>query len=201
MTEVCIHILFLFLYWITRYVVGQYPRFLRAHWKFLKTVVNKLFEFMHETHPGVQVDYILVKLNYCVVLMLVMYFSNILFSLGIFLAWSLFQDMACDTFLKIVQKCKRKFVILQVTFDSLHLLRLCLFIHSFYLFLDFRFKMFNVFSCSQVGESEPFVSELLTSLPTTIADLEPHQIHSFYESVSSLCCPTYNVIMFVNPLI
>lgn len=36
------------------YVVGQYPRFLRQHWKFLKTVVNKLFEFMHETHPGVQ---------------------------------------------------------------------------------------------------------------------------------------------------
>ncbi|CAJ2633415.1 unnamed protein product [Trifolium pratense] len=28
------------------YVVGQYPRFLRAHRKFLKTVVNKLFEFM-----------------------------------------------------------------------------------------------------------------------------------------------------------
>ena len=40
---------------IARYVVGQYPRFLRAHWKFLKTVVNKLFEFMHEMHPGVQV--------------------------------------------------------------------------------------------------------------------------------------------------
>lgn len=58
------------------YVVGQYPRFLRAHWKFLKTVVNKLFEFMHETHPGV-------------------------------------QDMACDTFLKIAQKCRHKFVILQ----------------------------------------------------------------------------------------
>jgi hypothetical protein len=35
--------------------VGQYPRFLRAHWRFLKTVVNKLFEFMHEPHPGVQV--------------------------------------------------------------------------------------------------------------------------------------------------
>ncbi|XP_024969323.1 protein EXPORTIN 1A isoform X1 [Cynara cardunculus var. scolymus] len=95
------------------YVVGQYPRFLRAHWKFLKTVVNKLFEFMHETHPGV-------------------------------------QDMACDTFLKIVQKCKRKFVIVQV------------------------------------GENEPFVSELLTTLPTTIADLEPHQIHTFYESVGQM---------------
>ncbi len=60
-----------------RYVVGQYPRFLRNHWKFLKTVVNKLFEFMHETHPGV-------------------------------------QDMACETFLKICHKCKRKFVQVQV---------------------------------------------------------------------------------------
>lgn len=58
------------------YIVGQYPRFLRAHWKFLKTVVNKLFEFMHEHHPGV-------------------------------------QDMACDTFLKIAQQCKRKFMIPQ----------------------------------------------------------------------------------------
>lgn len=61
-----------------RYVVGQYPRFLRNHWKFLKTVVNKLFEFMHETHPGV-------------------------------------QDMACETFLKICLKCKRKFVQIQVS--------------------------------------------------------------------------------------
>lgn len=60
------------------YVVGQYPRFLRAHWRFLKTVVYKLFEFMHEKHPGV-------------------------------------QDMACDTFLKICQKCKRRFIQLQMT--------------------------------------------------------------------------------------
>lgn len=36
------------------YVVGQYYGFLNTHWKFLKTVVNKLFEFMHELHPGVQ---------------------------------------------------------------------------------------------------------------------------------------------------
>jgi exportin-1 len=54
------------------YIVGQYPRFLHSHWKFLTTVIQKLFEFMHETHPGV-------------------------------------QDMACDTFLKIVKKCKPKF--------------------------------------------------------------------------------------------
>ena len=36
------------------HVVGQHPRFLRAHWKFCKTVVFNLFEFMHETFPGVQ---------------------------------------------------------------------------------------------------------------------------------------------------
>ena len=59
------------------YVVGQYPRFLRQHWKFLKTVVNKLFEFMHEKFEGV-------------------------------------QDMACDTFLKICVKCRRRFVMLQI---------------------------------------------------------------------------------------
>ncbi|KAI8062519.1 CRM1 C terminal-domain-containing protein [Gongronella butleri] len=58
------------------YTVGQYPRFLKAHWKFLKTVVTKLFEFMHESHEGV-------------------------------------QDMACDTFIKISQKCARYFVELQ----------------------------------------------------------------------------------------
>ena len=55
------------------YIIGQYPRYLRAHWKFLKTVVYKLFEFMHETHEGV-------------------------------------QDMACDTFIKIADKCKIHFV-------------------------------------------------------------------------------------------
>ena len=35
------------------YVVGQYPRFLKQHWKFLRTVCYKLFEFMHESHEGV----------------------------------------------------------------------------------------------------------------------------------------------------
>jgi exportin-1 len=95
------------------YVVGQYPRFLRAHWKFLKTVVNKLFEFMHETHEGV-------------------------------------QDMACDTFIKIAQKCRRHFV--QV----------------------------------QVGENQPFIEEILTNINTIICDLEPHQVHTFYEAVGHM---------------
>jgi exportin-1 len=95
------------------YIVGQYPRFLRAHWKFLKTVVNKLFEFMHETHPGV-------------------------------------QDMACDTFLKIAQKCRRKFVV------------------------------------CQLGETVPFVEEIINSLPHIISDLEPQQIQTFYEAVGCM---------------
>lgn len=55
--------------------------------------------------------------------------------------------MACETFLKIVLKCKKKFVLLQV------------------------------------GETEPFISELLTGLTVTIQDLEQHQIHMFYEAV------------------
>lgn len=40
-----------------------------------------------------------------------------------------------------------------------------------------------VFCAFQVGESEPFVSELLSGLATIVGDLEPHQIHTFYESV------------------
>jgi len=36
------------------YVVGSYPFFLQSHWKFLKTVLKKLNEFMHEQHPGVK---------------------------------------------------------------------------------------------------------------------------------------------------
>jgi len=92
------------------YIVGQYPRFLRAHWRFLKTVVNKLFEFMHETHEGV-------------------------------------QDMACDTFIKIAQKCRRQFVQIQV------------------------------------GEVMPFIDELLAQINSIICDLQPQQVHTFYEAV------------------
>ncbi|KAF8051123.1 hypothetical protein N665_1793s0009 [Sinapis alba] len=95
------------------YVVGQFSRSLMGDWEYLMIVVQKLFDFMHETHPGV-------------------------------------QDMACDTFLKIVQTCKRMLLV------------------------------------PQVGEEEPFVSKLLTSLTTIIGDLEPHQIHTFYESVACI---------------
>lgn len=79
------------------YIVGQYPRFLKAHWKFLKTVVNKLFEFMHETHEGEE-----------------LMIANSLVTLTTF-AMTLpgVQDMACDTFIKIAQKCRRHFVMQQ----------------------------------------------------------------------------------------
>ena len=36
------------------YVVGQYPRFLKANYKFLKAVIFKLFEFMHEKCLGIK---------------------------------------------------------------------------------------------------------------------------------------------------
>eukprot|EP01006_Ploeotia_vitrea_P040702 TRINITY_DN66447_c9_g7_i2.p1 TRINITY_DN66447_c9_g7~~TRINITY_DN66447_c9_g7_i2.p1 ORF type:complete len:1150 (+),score=740.55 TRINITY_DN66447_c9_g7_i2:403-3450(+) len=93
------------------YVVGQYPRFLRKHWRFLKTVVNKLFEFMHEKHPGV-------------------------------------QDMSCDTFVKIARQCGREFVKLQK------------------------------------NEQRPFVVDIIGNIPNTISDLEPSQVHTFYEGVA-----------------
>ncbi|KAG8879206.1 Karyopherin transporter [Tulasnella sp. 331] len=92
------------------YIVGQYPRFLKAHWKFLKTVVNKLFEFMHETHEGV-------------------------------------QDMACDTFIKIAQKCRRHFVM------------------------------------QQAGETEPFIDDIFRNLHRITMDLQPQQVHTFYEAI------------------
>lgn len=95
------------------YIVGQYPRFLKAHWKFLKTVVNKLFEFMHETHEGV-------------------------------------QDMACDTFIKIAQKCRNHFVIVQS------------------------------------GENTSFLDEILASLSNIIGDLQPSQVHTFYEAIGHM---------------
>ncbi len=91
------------------YIVGQYPRFLKAHWKFLKTVINKLFEFMHETHEGV-------------------------------------QDMACDTFIKITLKCRRHFVV------------------------------------QQQYETEPFIDEIIRNIQSITEDLQPQQVHTFYEA-------------------
>jgi hypothetical protein len=55
--------------------------------------------------------------------------------------------MACDTFIKISQKCKRHFVVLQV------------------------------------GEVMPFIEEILNNISAIICDLQPQQVHTFYEAV------------------
>ena len=128
---------------------GQYPRFLRAHWKFLKTVVNKLFEFMHEHHPGV-------------------------------------QDMACDTFLKISQKCKRKFMTPQVIFRFFSLAIVFMFQkgtlqqlvlpRSLFLAFVFAFSAKFVGLCviilHQVEDPQPFILTLIGDLQRHIGDLQ-----------------------------
>ncbi|CAG6018008.1 unnamed protein product [Menidia menidia] len=124
------------------YIVGQYPRFLRAHWKFLKTVVNKLFEFMHETHDGV-------------------------------------QDMACDTFIKIAQKCRRHFIQVQVG--------------EVMPFIDEILNNINTIICDlqpqQVGQQTPDKQEhaappLPSHPPPAHASLLLRvQVHTFYEAV------------------
>ena len=57
------------------------------------------------------------------------------------------QDMACDTFIKIAQKCKRHFVM------------------------------------QQTGEIMPYIDEILNTLSTITEDLQPQQVHTFYEAV------------------
>jgi exportin-1 len=58
--------------------------------------------------------------------------------------------MACDTFLKIAQKCKRKFM------------------------------------TPQIEDPQPFILTLISDLSKHTADLLPHQIRSFYESVGTM---------------
>ncbi|KCZ80277.1 hypothetical protein H312_02335 [Anncaliia algerae PRA339] len=54
------------------YIIGQYYRFLLSYLSFLKVLIKKIFEFLHEEHEGI-------------------------------------KDMACDTFLRICDKCSVKF--------------------------------------------------------------------------------------------
>eukprot|EP00300_Choanocystis_sp_HF-7_P013821 c18464_g1_i2.p1 GENE.c18464_g1_i2~~c18464_g1_i2.p1 ORF type:complete len:953 (-),score=291.63 c18464_g1_i2:86-2776(-) len=116
------------------YVVGQYPMFLKAHWKFLKTVVNKLFEFMHETHPGV-------------------------------------QDMACDTFLKITQQCKKKFVMLHPSETST--------------FVD-ELLQDNSFNESTLPRPGGGPQQYPFTLRQVIARLEKRQVYAVYEGVGTM---------------
>jgi exportin-1 len=68
------------------------------------------------------------------------------------------QDMACDTFIKIAQKCRRHFITIQL------------------------------------GESQPFVDEILTNINGIICHLEPHQVHTFYEAVGNMIAASVDVV-------
>jgi len=35
----------------------------------------------------------------------------------------------------------------------------------------------------QIGETQPFIEELITNLQSTISELQPHQVQTFYEAV------------------
>ena len=66
--------------------------------------------------------------------------------------------MACDTFIKIAQKCRRHFITIQL------------------------------------GESQPFVDEILTNINGIICHLEPHQVHTFYEAVGNMIAASIDAV-------
>ena len=66
--------------------------------------------------------------------------------------------MACDTFIKIAQKCRRHFVSVQL------------------------------------GESQPFVEEILSNINGIICHLEPHQVHTFYEAIGNMIAASVDVV-------
>ena len=74
--------------------------------------MTKLFEFMHEHHPGVQVG--------ATALVRPLHWGGGGESSA---RVRRAQDMACDTFLKISQKCRRMFAAVQVCARVLHPLR------------------------------------------------------------------------------
>lgn len=130
------------------YVVGQYPRFLRAHWKFLKTVVNKLFEFMHGKNYYVIHD-ILWNTNELVYIVTKCkrmvnneseIMSYVILKQFVTETHDGVQDMACDTFIKIALKCRRHFVTVQL------------------------------------GEALPFIEEILSTISSIICDLQTQQV-------------------------
>ncbi len=171
------------------YIFSIFACLYRAHWKFLKTVVNKLFEFMHETHDGV-------------------------------------QDMACDTFIKIAQKCRRHFIQASppvfftffspfnfthntknlnpshnlkeknAYYNNFFYFRIPSFFSStprtfpspsyFLLFLllsSFVHSQTHYVVQVQSLEVMPFIEEILNNIRTIICDLQPLQVHTFYEAV------------------
>lgn len=165
------------------YIVSQYPRFLKAHWRLL--VSYKLRECVSENALWSVAVHLCVRLLCCAECCVLNAFARVRCVLALsatvvgrdrvllpvkplaiqlhtadFLIPALrvcqvtvvrklfefmkekhqgVQDMACETFLKIADKCRRKFVY------------------------------------PQERDPAPFIHDILTNLPNTISDLEPHQ--------------------------
>lgn len=50
-------------------------------------------------------------------------------------------------------------------------------------FIKIALKCRRHFVTTQVGESCPFIDDILTSISSIICDLQPQQVHTFYEAV------------------
>ncbi|GBE60835.1 exportin 1 [Babesia ovata] len=127
------------------YVVGQYPRFLKQNWRFLYTVLNKLFEFMRETFPGV-------------------------------------QQMACETFLKITNSCKRT-IASQTMNDQLYLYELIQLRDPMTAVLDEKLILWyyesvgNVISAVEMKLRDNFISQLMSRCNIEWQDLLAQASH------------------------
>ena len=88
--------------------------------------------------------------------------------------------MACDTFIKIAQKCRRHFIQVRMLLlacyrpppSLLFSFSLCILIVSFF--------------CLQLQPLEvmPFIEEILSNIRAIIlCDIQPHHVHTFYEAV------------------
>jgi exportin-1 len=67
--------------------------------------------------------------------------------------------MACDTFIKIAQKCRRHFVI------------------------------------QQPQEIMPHIEEILANIDSITSDLQPQQVHTFYEAVGCMIAAQPNKVL------
>jgi len=74
------------------------------------------------------------------------------------------QDMACDTFIKIAQKCKRHFVVVRTNILLNYALLTC------YVLVPLL-QM-------QPNENLPFIEEILNNISSIICDLQPHQVYT-----------------------
>ena len=80
------------------------------------------------------------------------------------------QDMACDTFIKIAQKCRRHFVQARVWCSFLVV------VHKLHVF-QIELNLPCLILCQvQVGEVMPFIEEILNSTQSIICDLQPQQV-------------------------